>query len=158
MQSILSKHTFPRSAACFKISLFRSSALLEWKELLWLWMINTISFNSVNQKIRRFKDKRSYFHFCSRLVRTRRRGTGPITQQAISLLIQAFNEIVKRYNLTNKKIPKQSFQGLTYKKHDVNSRSAATKKLMPAVNSSHIHEVAFFSNTLAFLITRVKKC
>lgn len=65
VQSILSKHTFPRSAACFKISLFRSSALLEWKELLWLWMINTISFNSVNQKIRRFKDKRSYFQFCS---------------------------------------------------------------------------------------------
>lgn len=65
LQSILSKHTFPRSAACFKISLFRSSALLEWKELLWLWMINTISFNSVDKKIR-FKDKRSYFQFCSK--------------------------------------------------------------------------------------------
>lgn len=65
LQSILSKHTFPRSAACFKIFLLRSSALLEWKELLWLWMINTISFNSVNKKIR-FKDKRSYFQFCSK--------------------------------------------------------------------------------------------
>lgn len=27
-------------------------------------MTNTISFNSVNQKIRRFKDKRGYFQFC----------------------------------------------------------------------------------------------
>lgn len=41
-----SLHTCVRSAACFKMLFFNCSAFFAWKELLWLWMTNTISFKS----------------------------------------------------------------------------------------------------------------
>lgn len=57
-----------------------------------------------------------------------------IIKEAPSLVTQSFHEIVKRHHLAHTHTNlKQSFKGLTYTKHDMRMRSAATKKLKHAI-------------------------